>query len=104
MPLLPKDEDEVTAQIMETFAIINNAMLVRVWQELKYRIDVSRVTNVLTLKISEHSMKNLRLQAFRIYQMCCYILNSFWRIFNVNAPRLLEHPILRKILVEARAN
>ena len=45
---------------------------------------------VLTLNIFEHSMKNLRLQAFRIYQMRFYIL--FFEIFNVKmCPRLLEH-------------
>ena len=34
MPLLPKDVDELKAQITEAVATIDNAMLERVWQEL----------------------------------------------------------------------
>ena len=33
VPLLPKDMDELKAQIMEAVVTINNAMLVYIWQE-----------------------------------------------------------------------
>ena len=51
-------------------------MLERVWQELDYRLDVCRVTNGTHIEHLYHSMKNLRLQAFKIYQMHCCVPNG----------------------------
>ena len=45
VPPLPKDVDELKAQITEAATTIDNAMLERIWQELDYRLDVCRVTN-----------------------------------------------------------
>ena len=49
---------------------------------------------VFTLNIFEHSIKNLRLQAFRIYQMHCYFLNSFWHIQRQNVPKTFGTPCI----------
>ena len=62
MPLLPKDVNELKAGITKAVATINNA---NAGTRLA-KIGLSAPT-VLTLNIFEHSMKNLRLQAFRIY-------------------------------------
>ena len=48
---------------------------------------------VLTLNIFEHSMKNLRLQAFRIYQMGYYINNSFQDMQCQNVAKTFETPV-----------
>ena len=77
VPLLPKDIDKLKAQIMEAVAIIDNAMLECIWQELDFWLDVCCVTNSAHIKHLEHSMKNLRLKAFKIYQMQFYFLNYF---------------------------
>ena len=45
VPPIPRDVDELKARITEAVAIIDNAMLGRIWQELDYRLDVCRVTN-----------------------------------------------------------
>ena len=37
--------DDLKDRITEALAIIDNAMLGRVWQEMDYRLDVCRVTN-----------------------------------------------------------
>ena len=45
VPPIPRNVDELKAWISEAVAIIDNAMLGRVWQELDYRLDVCRVNN-----------------------------------------------------------
>ena len=67
MPLLPKDVDELKARITEAVATIDNTMLERVWEELDYGLMCAVWPTVLILNTSEQSMKNLRLQAFRIH-------------------------------------
>jgi len=42
LPPLPRDVNELKAQITEAVAPIDNAMLERVWQESDYRPDVCR--------------------------------------------------------------
>ena len=57
---------------------------------------------VFTLNIFEHSIKNMRLQAFRIYQMHCYFLNSFWHIQRQNVPKTFGTPCISKKFVDLK--
>ena len=50
---IPRDVDELKAQITEAVATIDNVMLRCVWQELDYQLDVCRVTYSAHI---EHSM------------------------------------------------
>ena len=45
MSFLPKDMDKLEAQITETVATIDNAMLEYIWQELDYWFDMCHVIN-----------------------------------------------------------
>ena len=45
VPPIPRDVDELKAQITEAVATIDNAMLGCIWQEFDYRLDVCHVTN-----------------------------------------------------------
>ena len=72
-------------------ATTDNAMLERVWQGC--RLDVSHVTSCDHIEhLWTFYQKNLRLQAFRIYKMHCYILNSFWDIHCQNEPKTIGTP------------
>ena len=42
---IPRDVDELKAQITAAGETINNAMLGHVWQEFDYQLDVRRVTS-----------------------------------------------------------
>jgi hypothetical protein len=44
VPPLPRDLTDLKAWIIAALKNIDEPMLTRVWQELKYRIDVCRVT------------------------------------------------------------
>jgi hypothetical protein len=44
VPPLPRDLTDLKARIIAAVKNIDAPMLTRVWQELEYRIDVSRVT------------------------------------------------------------
>ena len=62
-------------------------MLKRIWQKLAYRLYVCRVTIGAHI---EHSVKNLRQQAFRIYQNISVKFLIVFEIFNVKmCPRFL---------------
>jgi hypothetical protein len=43
---MPRDLPQLRQRIVEAVAAIDRQMLQRVWQELDYRIDISRVTKV----------------------------------------------------------
>jgi hypothetical protein len=44
MPHLPTDIDELKRRISEEAASVRAEMILGVWQEMEYRIDVRRVT------------------------------------------------------------
>jgi hypothetical protein len=41
---MPRDLPQLRRRIVEAVSAIDNQMMQRVWQELDYRIDISRVT------------------------------------------------------------
>jgi hypothetical protein len=44
MPRMPRDLPQLRQRIVEAVATVDREMLLRVWQEIDYRIDVCRVT------------------------------------------------------------
>ncbi|GFX53720.1 uncharacterized protein TNCV_1596661 [Trichonephila clavipes] len=44
VPLLPRDLDELREWIRNEFVAVTRDMLVRIWTEMEYRLDISRVT------------------------------------------------------------
>jgi len=56
---MPRDLDDLKARIIAAVKNIDAPMLMCVWQELEYRIDVCRVTGGHTPNISGCQKKNL---------------------------------------------
>ena len=101
VPPLPKDVDELKSRITEAVATIDNAMLKCVWRELDNRLDGCRVTNCAHY---EYFTENLRLRAFRIYQMRCCILKSFGDIQCQNVSKTFVTPyiVASKVIIESQ--
>ena len=69
-----------------------DAMLKCVWQELDYSLGMCCITNGAHIEDLWTFHENSKLQAFRMYQMRCYILNSLWDIQYQNVLKTFGTP------------